>query len=105
MEAKAPAGVEVRLSAGVALPQTLPEGSVMTFSVDYEFLPGHMPSSSNRYFLVIRPPQGTPARIAVQLKPKDTLMTITNWPPSDGPFWAHLEDVSGRRISEPVQLR
>ncbi len=105
LAAQAPAGVEVRLSAGVALPQTLPEGSVMTFSVDYEFLPGHAPMSSNRYFLVIRPPQGTPARIAVQLNPKDTLRTISNWPPSDGPFWAHLEDASGRRLSEPVQLR
>ncbi len=98
-------GAQVRLSAGVALPQTLPNGSVMTFSVDYEFLPGSSPASQSRYVLVIQRPQGPPGRFPVELRAKDTLMMITDWPPSDGPFRAHLEDSTGQRISDVVDLR
>lgn len=97
--------MQVRLSAGVALPQTLPDGSVMTFSVDYECLPGFSAGSQSRYVLVIHRPQGPPGRFAVQLRAKDTLMVITNWPPSEGPFRAHLEDASGQQISDTVELR
>ena len=97
--------MQVRLSAGVALPQTLPDGSVMTFSVDYEFLPGHAPASSGGYVLVIQRPHGPPGRFPVQLRAKDTLAVFTNWHPSEGPFHAHLEDASGQRISDSVELR
>ncbi len=97
--------MQVRLSAGVALPQTLPDGSVMTFSVDYEFLPGFSPGSQSRYVLVIERPQGPPGRFPVQLRTKDTLMVITSWPPSEGPFRAHLEDAYGQQISDVVELR
>lgn len=97
--------MQVRLSAGVALPQTLPDGSVMTFSVDYEFLPGYTPGSQSRYVLVIERPQGPPGRFPVQLRLRDTLAIFTNWPPSEGPFRAHLEDGFGQRISDSVELR
>lgn len=77
----------------------------MTFSVDYEFLPGFSPGSQSQYVLVIQRPQGAPGRFPVQLRPKDTLMVITPWPPSEGPFRAHLEDAYGRQISDSVELR
>lgn len=43
----------VKLSAGVALPQSLPDGTVMTFSVDYRFR-AEAPDAAAQYVWIIQ---------------------------------------------------
>jgi hypothetical protein len=93
----------IRLSAGVALPQTGPEGTLMSFSVDYEFTQGE-PSSSG-YVWVIQRARGGPARQPVQLSRQGNLPILINgWRQEDGPFQTHIEDRSGNRLSEVIEL-
>lgn len=47
-----PTAPGIELSAGVALPQTLPQGTVMTFGVDYRFADGG-PDPGVRYVWVV----------------------------------------------------
>lgn len=99
-----PNGVEeIKLSAGVSLPQTGPEGILMSFSVDYE-LPG-APSNA-AYVWVIERTQGKPAKVPARLtKSQGNLMAmIPGWRPNQGPFHAHLEDKSGKHVSASVEL-
>ena len=94
----------IRLSAGVALPQTGPEGTLMSFSVDYEFIQGEPISSG--YVWVIERAHGGPARQPVQLARQGSLPTLIHgWRPEDGPFHAHIEDRSGNRLSAVIELR
>ena len=94
----------IRLSAGVALPQTGPEGTLMSFSVDYEFTQGK-PSSSG-YVWVIERTHGVPARQSVQLAKQGNLpILIQGWRPEDGPFQTYMEDRSGNRLSALIELR
>ena len=95
----------IRLSAGVALPQTGPTGTMMGFSVDYEFTQGR-PNPSSPYFLVIEAAKGPPARIRVQLGGKGTLPGfVVGWRPEHGPFEGHIEDAGGNRLSRAIPLR
>ena len=94
----------IKLSAGVALPQTGPEGTLMSFSVDYEFTQGE-PSSSG-YVWVIERAHGGPARQPVQLARQGNLPILINgWRPEDGSFQTHIEDRSGNRLSAVIELR
>jgi hypothetical protein len=95
----------IDLSAGVALPQTGPEGTMMGFSVDYQFNQGEPPPSAS-FTWVIERAKGAPAKIQVKLKLKDNLsiMITRGWRPEQGPFQTHIEDASGRRISDTVPL-
>ena len=103
--AKPQAAPSIRLSAGVALAQTLPTGTAMGFSVDYEFTEGR-PNPSSPYFLVIEPAKGPPARIKVLLNSKGTLQGFAvGWRPEHGPFEGHLEDASGNWLSPSISLR
>jgi hypothetical protein len=94
---------EIKLSAGVALPQTGPEGILMSFSVDYESprAPGNA-----AYVWVIERTKGKPAKVPARLtKSQGNLMAmIPGWRPNQGPFQAHLEDKAGKRISASVEL-
>ena len=95
----------IDLSAGVALPQSLPVGTVMSFSVDYEFTRGQ-PNPSSPYAWVIIPAKGRPVRQPVPLKPRGTLQGfVQGLRPEHGPFQTHIEDVSGNRLSQTVPLR
>ena len=66
----------VRLSAGTSLPQSLPTGTTMSFSVDYGLRqkPGN---SSIQYFWVIERTMGSPLAIPVKLTAKGTLTQLT----------------------------
>jgi hypothetical protein len=99
-------GVSIHLSAGVALPQTGPEGTMMGFSVDYEFDQGQ-PQPSEEFVWVIERSQGEPAKLSKKLKPKGSLDTflITGWRPEQGPFRTSIEDSRGQRVSDKVDLR
>ncbi len=111
----------IDLSVGVALPQTLPEGTAMGFSVTYRFGEGE-PHPSIQYAWVITKSQqwpvtgpGSPqgpsssrlpskrlqARIPVRLDREGTLYTfIQGWRPEEEPFQTHIEDSRGQRLSE-----
>lgn len=94
----------IRLSTGVALPQTGPEGTLMSFSVDYHFDQGD-PNPAG-YSLVIERTQGAPARRSVRLAKQGELpILVPGWRPEDGPFHAHIEDLNGNRISQLIDLR
>jgi hypothetical protein len=100
-----PAGPAIQLSAGVALPQSLPTGTAMGFSVDYQFSSGQ-PDPSADYFWVIQPSKGQAARQPVRLKPQGTLeMFVLEFRPENGPFQTCIEDKSGTRLSKTVPLR
>ena len=95
----------IRLSAGVALPQTGPTGILMSFSVDYKFTAGE-PNPTSPYVWVIQRAKGGPARVGVRLGQKGTLpVLIGGWRPEQGPFQSHIEDASGNRLSRSISLR
>jgi hypothetical protein len=99
------AQTSIQLSTGVALPQTGPEGTMMMFSVDYEFTQG-TPDSQQGYVWVIERTHGAAARQRVRLATKGTLQTpIQKWRPEDGPFNSHLEDRKGNRVSESIEMK
>jgi hypothetical protein len=93
----------IRLSLGVSLPQTGPEGTLMSFSVDYEM---QIEPSNATYVWVIEREQGKPAKIQRSLtKKKDRLIALVpGWRPEEGPFQAHLEDKHGKRLSNNAVL-
>ncbi len=81
---------QVQLSAGVALAQTLPDGTGMLFSIDYRFSQGR-PDQSTRYFWVITS-RDKPLRRQVQLRDSGTLQAVVpGMRPEVGPFQCHLE--------------
>jgi len=101
----AAAPLPVQLSAGTALAQTLPDGTAMGFSVDYQFTQGQ-PEPSAQYFWVIERAQGSPTKQAVRLQARGTLQGfVTHFRPEHGPFQAYLEDARGNRLSPTVPLR
>ena len=95
----------IRLSAGVALPQTLPTGTAMSFSVDYQFTQG-APNPSWRYVWVVEPSNGPPAKIGVRLQERGTLQAfVLQLRPEHGPFESHIEDGQGSQLSRSIQLQ
>lgn len=95
----------VQLSAGVALPQTGAEGTLMSFSVDYQFAGGQPPTSPDCVWVIERA-GGPPLRQAAKLGAKNTLMALVpGWRPEDGPFSTHLEDRNGSRLSHSLPLK
>jgi len=95
----------IRLSGGVALAQTLPTGTAMGFSVDYQFAQGG-PNSSSRYLWVVEPSKGPPAKMDVRLQERGTLQTfVLQLRPEHGPFKSHIEDGNGSRLSRSIPLR
>ena len=98
----------VYLSAGVGLPQTLPNGTAVGFSVDYQFRSGG-PEVGTQYVWVIQRKEGDPNIAAVQLSGKGTLQKFLPWRPEQGPFESYVavvgEDGSQRAISKRVAMR
>jgi len=94
----------IKLSAGVAVPQSLPTGTAMGFSVDYQFIAGRPASSP--YAWVIQPGKGQVAKQPVQLQPQGNLrMFIPQFRPENGPFRTHIEDARGNRLSPSMLLK
>lgn len=100
----------IKLSAGVALPQLGPNGTMMMFSVDYRFREDNTPDPAGQYFWVIQPANGEPWEQPVQLKKRSTLQAMNeSWRPEMGPFTSRIEaaDKDGKRrtISEDEAMR
>ena len=99
----------IRLSAGLALPQTGPTGIMMCFSVDYSFTSGG-PNPSSQYVWVIERAKGDPWMQSRQLAKRGTLeVIIVGWRPEQRPFNTHVMEVSQygsrRRVSPSASLR
>ena len=95
----------VRLFRGVALAQTLPTGTAMGFSVEYEFA-SQPPTASVSLFWVIESGKGQTVKRPVQLKSRGTLEGfVIQFRPEHGPFSTRIEDQSGNRLSKSTPLR
>ncbi len=94
----------IELSTGVALAQPGPEGTMMMFSVEYEFVLGE-PNPKSGYVWVIERAKGAPVKQAVRLSKKRTLYTaVQRWRPENGPFRSHIEDRDGKRLSASIDM-
>ena len=101
----APTEVSIALSAGVSLPQSLPTGTAMSFSVDYRFQTGQ-PDPAANYVWVIQAGDGQRGNQAVKLASRGTLRAVLpQVRPDQGPFQAYIEDARGHRLSERAPLR
>lgn len=99
----------IRLSAGVALAQTLPNGTGMSFSVDYQFQNGQ-PNPSNKYIWVIQRGDGKSLGQPIQLARKGTLpIIVPGLRPETGPFKSQIVEItpdgSQQKISNTINLR
>jgi hypothetical protein len=107
------AGTElaVQLRTGVALPQTLPDGTRVGVSVDYEVV-GQLQSSSNYFLMVNAASQEREILVSVDLSsPRGTLQHFlpADAQPAAGPFTARIAEVQqgGRMaiVSNSVPLK
>lgn len=95
----------ISLDLGVALGQPGPQGTMMMFSVKYEFVAGG-PDPKAKYVWVIERAKGNTAKLAGPLKNSGELNTaITGWRPEHGPFKSHIEDANGKRLSDSIEMR
>ena len=95
----------IRLSAGVALAQTLPTGTAMGFSVDYQFT-ANQPTGPIPLLWVIQDGKGHSVKQPVQMASRGTLQGfVTQFRPEHGPFNCHIEDKSSNRLSKSIALR
>lgn len=100
-----PTADTIRLSTGVALAQTLPTGTAMGFSVEYEFV-NHAPSGTANLIWVIESGNGKAVRQRVQMAARGTLEGfVPQFRPEDGPFNTYIEDGSGNQLSKSLPLR
>ncbi len=98
----ASATLNVSLSAGLALAQTLPDGTAMGFSIDYQFDQGE-PSSVGRYIWVIVPTVGKPESISVELESSGWLQALfPGLKPEHGPFRCYLAQAGTGTQPQPI---
>lgn len=75
----------------------------MSFSVDYKVL--HRLNPSSRSLFVIEAGGGKRSGQPAQLVGSGTLKVIVNgWQPADGPFDAHIEEISRDGTRRPLSL-
>ncbi|MEX0700970.1 MAG: hypothetical protein WD069_02635 [Planctomycetales bacterium] len=98
----------IELSLGVALPQTLPEGTAVGCSLEYRFVQGG-PDPSWRYAVLAQAANGAQSIHEVPLRQRDTLNWFVAWRPGDGPFHARIvgrgPDGTQRQLSDVIELR
>jgi len=95
----------IRLSAGVALPQTLPTGTAVGISVDYQFTQGGPAAGANYVWVIEAAGNNETIKQPVQLSDRGTLQGFTPFRPEHGPFSTHIENYKGTRLSKSVSLR
>jgi hypothetical protein len=105
----------IQLSAGAALPQTLPKGGVMSFTAEYRFTVS--PKNGVRYKLVVQGRGGKTVRVVLpNLKPRGQLPPLFTkaFRSNDGPFKGFIEEWpassgrerpgDGKRVSNVIPL-
>ena len=91
----------VKLSAGVALPQPLPNGTAMGFSVDYVVLEDLPPSDGEIKWVIESAKEST--EVDVQLDSEGNLTTFApTMKPEDGPFQSYLAIVASDGHKLPI---
>jgi hypothetical protein len=94
----------IAVTMGVALPQTGPEGTMMMFSVEYEFIQGQPSPEGNVW--VIERTHGAPAKLQRKLTRKATIeAAVFGWRPEEGPFHSHFEDRNGNHLSDSIEMQ
>ena len=98
----------MKLSAGVALPQPLPSGTAIGFSVDYVLL-ADLPTHDGEVRWVIESAKES-IEIAVRLESRGNLTTFApTMKPEDSPFQSYLAIVAsdGHKlpISPAIEMR
>jgi hypothetical protein len=100
----------IRLSVGIALPQTLPDGTQVGVSVDYKLTSGSL-NASAKYLWVIESRQGETA-MEVNLKAQGGNLAgflPISIRPEDSPFKARIDELSSSgsrtRVSNVESLR
>jgi len=99
----------IRLSAGTALPQTGPEGTLMSFSIDYQ-AGEYRPAGDVRLVLTIEAAGGKRVEEPIQIAASGTwALFVGGWDPEAGPFQAYVEEISAagsrRRVSAQAPLQ
>jgi hypothetical protein len=88
----------IRLSAGIAVPQSLPTGTAMGMSVDYQ-IAGPL-NLSSQYMWVVSSQAGENVEVAAPLQTMGTLQAFfSQLRPEHRPFHCHIDEISpgGRR--------
>jgi hypothetical protein len=100
--AGAAAAFPIRLSAGTALPQTGPDGTLMSFSVDYQ-VAGYQPEQGARCVLVIERGDRRRVEQPAEISASGTWAAfVQGWPPEAGPFRAWIEEISEAGSRRPL---
>jgi len=111
-EASAPVAhwkqLDIQLATGVSLPQTTVDGTIMSFSVDYEFSAAS-PAPNARYAFMVRRQDGEAYFQEQPLGQQGNLMLVVpNWRPDDGPFHGSIVQLDARQQpiaeSEAIEL-
>lgn len=98
--------LQIRLTTGVSLAQTTADGTLMSFSVDYEFLSAP-PNPAARHALMIRRGDGQSVMQEQQLQSQGNLSALVpGWRPEDAPFEASIVqlDANDQPIAESETL-
>jgi hypothetical protein len=101
-------GFPLSVSAGVALPQSLPEGTTVMVSVDYNFTDGGAPGATPA-LCRITPTTGEAVEYEVELLVRGTWQAaLLSMKPEQGPFRAQFFEPEGdppRPLSAEIDLR
>lgn len=95
----------VQLSTGISLAQTGVDGTLMSFSVDYEF-PAAAPTDAE-FALVIERRDGQTVLHQQKLGTADNLtVLVPGWRPEDGPFYGYIVelDTLGRPVARSDRI-
>lgn len=94
---------EVRLFQPVSLPQTGPNGTLMSFNIRYEFTKGR-PQQGRHYYLVIFGSQGLEAswRVDHPEKVGSLVAFVDGWKPEYGPYRAAFFEVYANGIKTEI---
>ncbi|MBI1900244.1 MAG: hypothetical protein HYS13_03895 [Planctomycetia bacterium] len=98
------ADVQLHLKAGVALPQTGPNGTLMGFSVDYYLIAGSLHGQARyaKFHWVVEGAAGFRLSTQIpQLKQDDNLLLLQDgWRPENGPYRSYVveERRDGKRV-------
>jgi len=96
----------LKLSAGVALPQSLPTGTAVGFSVDYT-LDGGQVTRDMKCVWVIEPANGSPIErpVAITRASGELRFFAKDVKPEQGPFSCHVAIVRPDGKKEPISAK
>jgi hypothetical protein len=96
----------IRLSNGVARPRTTLTGTLISVSVDYQFVQGEPRPGTLYRWVIVAEKAKKGKRQAVSLQQRGTLeILLHNWRPEMGPFRTHIESSPSRKLSASVPLQ